>query len=252
MDLLNVNASLTFALALLVTGSSLCRMVQIEMGRVQYRFAAPFVLFFFWGLATVFSTADGARPSWYQPLGMLAVAMYLWNTKGDWKSGLPWFYTRDPFVVAASSKKRALRKILLQNASILAVVIAALVISAAGSVAERSAPLEVHAAVVNPSSVKPGGVISVQHRMTQIRPCPGYITQFLVDARTGTLAADLPQIPLAANNLNVEATSKPVNIELRPDIPAGRYLYRAVISSSCPDGAYVETIPDAPVVVLPN
>lgn len=252
MDLLNVNASLTFALACLVTGSSLCRMVQIDMGRVQYRFAAPFVLFFLWGLATVFSTFDGTRPSWYQPIGMLAVAFYLWNTKGDWKSGLPWFYTRDPLVVAASSKKRAIRKILLQNAAIGGVVVAALVISAAGSVAEKSAPLEVQAAIVHPSQVKPGGIISVQFRMNQVRPCPGYITQFLVNAQTGALAADLPQLPLAASNLNVEATSKPVNIELRQDLAPGKYLYRAVISSSCPDGGYVETIPDTPVVVLPN
>ena len=252
MTLASMNYVVTFALASFVVGSGFCRIAQVDMKQAQYRYVAPFVLFFVWGSGVAISLIGGDRVDWFQPIGLLAISIYFWNTRGDWSEGMPAHYMREGRLQMAPDREVAVRKLTLENAGIGAFVALSVGVAGVGATEGRGDPLQIYSVYVSPPVATAGSPIEIKQTFRRVRVCPGYATRFIMDADTGQAVQSFAPTPMGATAVGrkmVDATV--VTLQLSPDLKPGRYFYKSIIYSACDDANYTKEVGPAPFVISP-
>ncbi len=251
MNISSLHYLVTFALAIFVVGSGFCRIVNIDMKKVQYRYVAPSVLFFVWGVGIVFSLIGGDRVDWFQPIGLLAISVYFWNTRSDWREGMPEYFKAESRLKFAFSRIVALRKLKLENFGIGAVVAISVGVAGVGATEGRGDPLQIYSVHANPPVVNAGKTINILYTFRRVRMCPGYVTRFIIDADTGLVAQNFAQTPTGSAEVGKKMIDVPITLTLDPDLKPGRYVYKAIIYSNCEDANYTKEVPLVPFVIAP-
>ena len=253
MTLASMNYVVTFALASFVVGSGFCRIAQVDMKQAQYRYVAPFVLFFVWGSGVAISLIGGDRVDWFQPIGLLAISIYFWNTRGDWSEGMPAHYMREGRLQMAPDRAVAVRKLTLENLSIGGFVALSVGVAGVGATEGRGDPLQIYSMFVEPPVARAGKSIEIKQTFRRVRVCPGYATRYVIDASTGMAVQTFDPSPVGASEVGkkmVDATV--VSIPLAADLKPGRYFYKSVIYSACDDANYTKEVGPAPFVIAPT
>lgn len=246
MNFTALHYSVTLALACFVVVSGFCRIANIDMKGVQYRYVAPFVLFFFWALFVAMTLLGGDKPDWYQPLGLLAVAVYLWNTKVDWKRGMPKHYKRDALLPHRTARQRL---VTVENVIIGGLAVVSMGVVGVGAADGRGDPLQIYSAYAKPPVVAPGDTLEIIYSFRRVRVCPGYTSRFIVDANSNEVVQSMEPAPVGGSATGQKLVGVPVAIKLNPDLEPGRYVYRSVVYSNCEDAAYTKQTPDVPFVI---
>lgn len=239
----------TIILTLLSAGSSFCRIANIDMKGVQYRYVAPFLLIFLSSLGIGISLLGGDHISWYQPVTLLAFCIYLWNTKSEWANGMPAHYRAS--VRDRRAPARTNLQIMLENIGVTVFTLAAIVIAGVGSAAGSGNPVQIYSSKAEPSAVYPGQDLELLYTFRRIRACPGYVNRFIVSAETGEIVQTFDQHPVGGLAVGRKFVDYPVTISLFAGMKPGRYVYRALMYSNCDDGDYTQTLPDIHFIVSP-
>lgn len=252
MNLTNLNYLVTFTLAAFVMGSGFCRIVQIDMKAAQYRFVAPILLFFVWGCSVLLSLLAGDKVDWFQPVGLLAIAIYFWNGRKDWASGMPEHYKRERRISQARSIVVAARKLKLENLAIGGLVAVSVGAAGVGATEGHGDPLQIYSVFVQPPVATAGRTIEIKQTFRRVRVCPGYATRFIIDADTGLPAQTFAPSPIGATAVGrklVDATV--VTLALDANLKPGRYFYKSILYSQCEDSNYTKEVGPAPFVISP-
>lgn len=242
-----LNVGLTLALAMFVMGSTLCRMTQIDMKKVRYRYVLPILLFFCWAASVFFSLIGGDLPDWYQPLGLLAIGMHLWNNRLDWSDGAPAYMLQSSFFKAQFAG-RVFTGARVRFENVCAVVLGSVTLAAAavGALDGRGEPIQVYSAQAEVPIVNSHGPLKVIYEVRRVRYCMGYVDRFIVNAE-GAPVQNFPTKPIGSSEIGRKVTIE-VYLPL-DDLPSGAYTYRVTAYHSCGDGRYVTRVPEIPFVV---
>lgn len=252
MNLANLHYLVTFTLAAFVMGSGFCRIVQIDMKSAQYRFVAPILLYFVWGASVLLSLVAGDKVDWFQPVGLLAIAVYFWNGRKDWVGGMPAHYRRERRISQAFSATVATRKLRLENLAIGSLVAVSVGAAGVGATEGHGDPLQIYSVYVQPPVATAGRTIEIKQTFRRVRVCPGYATRFIMDADTGLAAQTFAPSPIGATTVGrkmIDVTV--VSLTLDPGLKPGRYFYKSILYSQCEDANYTKEVGPAPFVIAP-
>lgn len=248
--LTTINELVTFLLAAFVFGSAICRIDAIDMKTVQYRYVAPIVLALVWSASVLLQLVGGDIPDWYAPLGLLGFGLFLFNNRLDWAHGVPAHMLRETFLLAETLKPGNVRKRLrAQNLATATLVLVSVGASGLGASDGRGQPVQIYSAHADPIVTVPGGEIDIVYSMRRVRTCSGYADRFIVNPRTNTTVQNFERQPVGSLKPGGRVDAR-VHLKLA-DLPAGNYVYRAVVYSNCPDEVYVQQTPDVPITVAP-
>lgn len=252
MTLANLNYLVAFSLASFVAASGFCRIAQIDMKQAQYRYVVPSVLFFVWGASILFSLIAGEKLDWFHPIGLLGMTVYFWNTKGDWHEGMPEHYRREGRLQRATYREVARKQLTVENVVIGGFVAMSIGVAGVGAAEGRGDPLQIYSVFADPPVTHAGEPITIKYTFRRVRPCPGYVSRFVVDATTGLPAQSFEQTPTGAAQVGKKMVDVPITLRLDDHLPPGRYFYKAVIYSNCSDANYTKEVPLVPFVIAPR
>lgn len=248
--LTTINEFVTFILAAFVFGSSLCRIDAINLKAIQYRYVAPIILAVVWSASVLLQLIGGDMPDWYQPLGLLGFAVFLFNNRVDWAGGVPAHMLRETFLMNETMKPGNVRnRLRFQNAATATLVLVSVGASGLGASDGRGQPVQIYSAHAEPIVTVPGGEIDIVYSMRRVRACSGYADRFIVHPKSNTTVQNFDRQPVGSLKPGGKVDAR-VHLKLA-DLPAGNYVYRAVVYSNCPDEVYVQQTPDVPITVSP-
>ena len=129
---------ITFALVVVCVAASFCRIAAIDMKGVQYRYVAPSVLVFVGALGVGVSLLSGEKTPWFEPVILLAVALKMWNSRGEWDAGMPEHFRRARRIRRSSFPALMRRHIVRENLVVVFVTLLAIGVAGVGSASGHS------------------------------------------------------------------------------------------------------------------
>lgn len=249
----DLNALVTLALGGFVLVSGFCRISIIEMRSAQYLRVAPTFIATVFAAFVLWSLIGGDRPDYFTPVGLLACAVAMYNSKADWAHGMPYhMLRRQAFAESSFSFDIAKRRMTLQNAVV--AFSTAITLGVTGSSAmDRGDPLLIFSAYAQPRITTPNGEISIVYSLRRVRVCSGYVERFIIRADNESTAQSFLPTPIGGATIGKTVNDLKVKIKL-DNLPIGAYIYRANITHQCDDSPapYIKRTPDVPFVVGPE
>lgn len=247
MTLMFINEAVTLALAVFVFVVAICRVDSLRVQHVQMRYAAPPLLAITWSVSVLVTMLGGDEPNWYQPLGLLAFGLFLYNNKEDWQHGPPGYAMNATFISEYRGAGDARQMLHMRNGIIAALIGLALVAAMLGAIHGQGQPLQIFNARAEPAAVNPGGKVDIVYDMRRVRACAGYVDRFIVNPATNAVAQAFERQSTGSLRPGSRAT---VRVSLTVGLlEPSEYVFRSIITHECPDQTYVQYTPDVPVVV---
>jgi hypothetical protein len=249
LSILNAAGILVPALYIIYTAAGRVRMA--DRREVQWKYVASLVLAACWAGACLLAMVGGEAPDWYQPLGLMAIALDLLNTRDAWRHGPPPSIRREAFIRRNVMRPiRVFQNLRYQNGLTIVALVGTVAVSAGGAVDGRGNPLLIFSAYADPIVANPESSLDIVYSLRRVRVCSGYVDRFILDAKGEDVVQRFESQPIGSTRPAAGKTTARLRI-LLDDLPAGKYIFRAVVYSACPDGNYVQQSPDVPFMVAP-
>lgn len=135
--------------------------------------------------------------------------------------------------------------------AVAALLVASMSASGPGHVLVRvitGPPITYYSASVNPGAARPGDVVTATYVAHRARGCRATIHRNWFAEGGARL---LKEPDLRGNYSRVTPKPAPIKVALTvPELPPGRFCYRATVESECDDGTWSATTPDVCLTVL--